>query len=150
MVVTLPRWNVSTVAAKPWSSRSLSVRMTSSRLWQSHSPGSNQRHWTSGSSIASRVAKSPRCHAPNPSLARAMVCSLIRLSFVSCSRTDGRLSDTGGSQRFPAVAAVTNGDDPAVAHREHSEVPVVRRSHPVGVHAGGPGDHQHVLAIPGD
>src|SRR5204862_5827169 len=113
--------------------------MTSSRLWQSHSPGSNQRHWTSGSSMASSVAKSPRCHAPNPSLARAMVCSLICLSFLGGTRPDRWLLVAGDHKRFLPVVAVSNGDDPAVAHREHGDVPVVHRPHPIGIDAVRPG-----------
>src|SRR5947207_8030552 len=59
-------WTFSRPSAKPAACRWRNVRITSSRLWQSQSPASNQRHSTSGAKIASSSSKSPRRQASNP------------------------------------------------------------------------------------
>src|SRR5919197_555460 len=58
-------------SAKPAACRCRNVRITSLRLWQSQSPGSNQRHSTSGAKISSSASKSPRRQASNPRCATA-------------------------------------------------------------------------------
>jgi len=68
--------------------------MTSSRLSQSQSPGSNQSHQTFGSSMAYIVSKSPSCQAVNPFRASCSV-------FLAHMATVGPGID--GRQRWPAT-----------------------------------------------
>src|SRR5438093_9544957 len=69
-------WKFKRPSAKPAACRCRNVRITSSRLWQSQSPGSNQRHSTSGAKIASSASKSPRRQASNP------CCATVRLELL--------------------------------------------------------------------
>src|SRR6266511_3566940 len=66
-------WKFKCPSAKPAARRWRNVRITSSQLWQSQSPGSNQRHSTSGAKIVSSASKSPRRQASNP------CCATVRL-----------------------------------------------------------------------
>src|SRR6266540_554496 len=68
-------WKFKGLSAKPAACRWRSVRIKSSRLWQSQSPGSHQRHSTSGAKIASSASKSPRRQASNP-------CATVRLELL--------------------------------------------------------------------
>src|SRR6266566_1578999 len=73
-------WKFKCRWAKPAACRWRSVRITSSRLWQSQSPGSNQRHSTSGAKIAFSASKSPRRQASNP------CCATVRLELLLITR----------------------------------------------------------------
>src|SRR5207244_334323 len=73
-------WKFKRPSAKPAACRCRNVRITSSRLWQSQSPGSNQRHSTSGAKIAFSASKSPRRQASNP------CCATVRLELSVITR----------------------------------------------------------------
>src|SRR5215217_3184704 len=93
-----PSKNCKSPLAKPCSYRSRSVCMTSSRPWQSHSPGSVACHSTFRSRISSIVSKSPLRQASKPSRAISLGLLFTSPGYARTSLAAGLLSAASSLQ----------------------------------------------------
>src|SRR5512133_26917 len=106
-----PSKNCKSPLAKPCSYRSRSVRMTSSRPWQSQSPGSVACHSTLGSRISAIVWKSPVRQASKPSRA-------ISANLLLTSPGYARTSAAARARRFLRSSGM-----PPLGAKERAELP---------------------------